>query len=312
MAVIFTSQSKSFQTILFTRIQKSFLLLCACSLLFVAGAAAQCNLSSSFTKITNTAGTVVYPGTDGNRSISVTTIPRGDASVISYCAITNGYRAGQDDNPGAYKFTFSPGVNGIKLNINSLSNVAAGKEKVVLKINGVVYTVTAADIACAGNCFGCTGSAIFASGGSIVAKTDPAGNGVGQVLIQGVGPIRSIEYINRVVSGDPQGSVFEIFFNNSTCALTNSLAKFATQPASTEEMDNGIRILSNPVRNALVISGLKGVNTISVYNAAGTKTAGKTTGNGTETIDAGSWTGSLYMVVISDGKTVTTKKIIKL
>jgi hypothetical protein len=41
-----------------------------------------------------------------------------------------------------------------------------------------------------------------------------------------VGPISSIEYINTNLEGRAQGSVFDIFFNNTTCTLPVKLTSF--------------------------------------------------------------------------------------
>lgn len=197
---------------------------------------AQCGAGSGFTKITNTGGTSAYPGTNGSASVNVTTTSTGDVSVISFCNITNGFRAGINDRGGAFKFSFSPAVNGILINLNSLSNTPNVREVVRLKINDAFYNITAANVVCAANCFGCSGTAVSAAGGALTAASSLSGNGTGQLLIQGVGPIGSIEYINEVQFDEPQGSVFEIFFNNSTCILPVTLASFTAtaSPAGTQ------------------------------------------------------------------------------
>lgn len=189
---------------------------------------AQCSDLDSFTQITHSGGSVVYPGTNGSANVNVTVVGSGDASVISFCEISNGFRAGESDNEGSYKFSFSPAVSGIKINLNALSNIPNSyKERVRIKINNVLYQLSAGNIICSGNCFGCSGTPISVQNGLIVADTSSAGNGAGQILIQGVGAVTSIEYINAIQSGIPQGSVFEIFFNNSTCLLPVSLISFA-------------------------------------------------------------------------------------
>ena len=192
---------------------------------------AQCNSASSFTKITNTGGTATYPGTNGSPSVSVTTTATGQVSTFSFCSITNGFRAGVNDNNGSFRFAFSPAVNGIAINLNALSNNGASIERVRIRINNVMYNVTAGNITCSGTCFSCAGTGIAASGGFVTAAVDAAGNGTGQLLIQGAGLISSIEYVNEALDGQPQGSIFEIFFNNSSCILPVVLSNFtATGP----------------------------------------------------------------------------------
>lgn len=188
--------------------------------------AGQCNPASSFTKITNTSGTATYPGTNGSPAVAVTTTSTGDVGAIGFCNITNGFRAGVGDRSGAYRFAFSPAVNGIAINLNALSNTPGDREVVQIRINDVLYTVTAANIVCSGTCFSCSGVNIVATGGAITAAVSATGNGVGQLLIQGAGLISSIEYINVVQADDPEGSVFDIFFNNSSCLLPVNLTDF--------------------------------------------------------------------------------------
>lgn len=194
-------------------------------------ASAQCNPASSFTKITNTSGTVSYPGTNGSPAVNVTTTSTGDVSVISFCNITSSFRAGEEDRGGSYRFAFSPAVNGISINLNALSNTPDDREIVRIKINDVLYSVTAANIVCSATCFGCSGVGITAAGGGVTASVSPAGNGAGQLLIQGAGLISSIEYVNEIQADDPEGSVFEIFFNNSSCLLPVTLSSFTVLPS---------------------------------------------------------------------------------
>lgn len=194
---------------------------------------AQCNPASGFTKITNTSGTVTYPGTNGSPAVAVTTTATGDISTISFCGITNGYRAGQQDHSGSWRFAFSPAVNGIAINLNALSNTPDDREVVRIRINDVLYTVTPANIVCTANCFGCSGVGITATGGAIASAVNATGNGTGQLIIQGAGLINSIEYVNEVQSDEPEGSVFEIFFNNSTCILPIALYSFTATTSLT-------------------------------------------------------------------------------
>ena len=184
---------------------------------------AQCTTASAFTKINNAAGTVSYPGTNGNAPVNVTATSTGRASIITFCNITNGFRAGEQDRNGAYRFAFAPAVSGILININAVSNNINAREIVRILINGVAYTLRQGQLVCSGNCYGCNGTPLFIAGGVINADTSNAGNGSGQLLIQGAGPISSIEYSNELQDGDPQGSVFEIFFNNSSCQVQTPL-----------------------------------------------------------------------------------------
>lgn len=193
---------------------------------------AQCTTGNGFTKVTNGSGTVNYPGASGNPAVKVTATTTGDAGAISFCNITSGFRAGTGDRSGAFKFSFSPAVNSIFINLNALSNTPDDREVVRIKVNDAPYTVTAANIVCSANCFGCSGTSISAAGGAVTASLSNTGNGTGQLLIQSIGPINSIEYVNEVQVDEPQGSVFELFFSNGNCVLPVTLASFTASASA--------------------------------------------------------------------------------
>jgi hypothetical protein len=66
----------------------------------------------------------------------------------------------------------------------------------------------------------------------VSSVVSPTGNGVGQLLVQNAGPINSIEYVNEVQANDPEGSVFEIFFNNTNCILPITLSAFTASASA--------------------------------------------------------------------------------
>lgn len=193
-------------------------------------------------QVTHTEGTQVINGID----ISVT--PNGGAdTLLTYCPeITTpcliGYSFEQEESiDGSYLFEFDPPIDSIQLNFSGISP----GEFIEIFINDEFYPIQSP-----GNPSNCDDLAILTSNGNITGCENCFASGWTDTYITGI--ISKIEVSNKVLVGDPQGSLFSIFiFNGITSTANNTLDQqidFFPNPTNGTLKINAQNILSGTIK----------------------------------------------------------------
>ncbi len=158
--------------------------------------------------------------------INVTATSSGTTSNIA-CGLS-GYWIGGGGSSGGFEFTFDPPISCAQFLINATSNDGVVyNEQIEFSVNGSAYPITPANIVCTPcasipNCSGGLPMNIVAG-----ALTPNGDDGEAEVLI--TGNISSIQIINNVIFGTPNGSIMNFSFQPTLFPLAANIVSFSAQ-----------------------------------------------------------------------------------
>jgi hypothetical protein len=156
-------------------------------------------------QVMHTSGSALVAG------VNVTVTSTGNTCAwTTYCpAVTQpffiGYNPGLGSGPGSFTFTFSPPINGIRLNISGASNTAPSIEEVRLHINGAHYAMAAP-----GSANACDPMAVLTPAGDLQGCPGCGVSGWANTNITGF-PISTLTVEDFVLGGAPNGSLFSLW-----------------------------------------------------------------------------------------------------
>lgn len=178
-------------------------------------------------QVTHLSGSVIINGI--NVTVSFSGIVTNNSS---YCTETYpyfiGYNPGPGSGTGSYTFDFSPAIDSVRLNFSGISNSSSSSERVVIRKNGVHYAIPQPGVVSI-----CDALAVLTAEGDIEGCVGCGTSGWKGTSIGG--PISQLVVVDTVLSGNPNGSIFSIFFANN-CPLP---VKFVECNAR-KEADNSI------------------------------------------------------------------------
>lgn len=152
----------------------------------------------------------------GCTNVSVTKFGVADYDLV-YCPFaTTPYMPGYNwssgiSGTGGFVFTFTPPVSGVTLNFSGISYDPSNEEIFKLYVNGSHYAIPNA-----GTNNACDPMAVLTVSGDIIGCNNCGVSGWNGTSI--TGPISTIEVIDSLVMGSPNGSLFSLFI----CAGTGT------------------------------------------------------------------------------------------
>jgi hypothetical protein len=262
------------------------------SLLFVVlsfGARSQCT-----NQVMHTQGTRTINGVD----VAVTHTGVVDSN-FAYCPSTLPYfigytYTGAQNGNGSYLFSFSPAVNAVTINVSGISNISgSGIEEVKVRKNGVHYVIPAAGVA-----NGCDPEAELTPEGDIAGCAGCTVSGWSQTTIPG--PVSTIEIIDTVLYGGPNGSIFSLFI----CDRATGIDEINSEAQ--------LKVFPNPFINSLNVTSTSGIPLqFTLYDIV-SRRVHQETFTGSASINTEQLPKGIYLYEIKDGNSTIRKgKIIK-
>jgi hypothetical protein len=241
--------------------------------------------------------------TQGTRTINGVEVTVTHTGVVdsnfAYCPSTLPYfigytYAGTQNGNGSYLFTFSPAVNAVTINVSGISNISgSGIEEVKIRKNGVHYAIPAA-----GPANGCDPVAVLTPEGNMTGCAGCTVSGWNQTTVPG--PVSTIEIIDTILFGGPNGSIFSLFI----CDRATGIDEINSEAQ--------LKIFPNPFINSLNVTSTSDIPLqFTLYDVVSRRVLQETF-TGSASINTEQLPKGIYLYEIKDGNSTIRKgKIIK-